>query len=188
MVGSRLSYYLNGDRVIDTYDPDNSLPHGWAGVRTYQATADFDIVIITPVPHMELGGGPYLSRISMFDIVDGGWTTSGIFDLDQSSTSGDARILHGHPTDDQVVRVTARLNSIGTQTSGSHWIGALVRYSDPSNYYYVTLRTSNELSLRKVVNGVVTELDREPFTMQSGQPAFLKRSSASWSHRSRART
>ena len=174
VVGNRLTYFLNGERVIDTYDPDNSLPHGRAGVRTYRATADFDNVIITPAPLMELGGGPYFSHISMFEIVDGSWTTGGIFIIDQASTSGDARILHGHPTDDQVVRVTARLNSIGTQPSGSHWIGALVRYTDPSNYYYVTLRTSNELSLRKVVNGVITELDREPFTMQFNQPYRLR--------------
>ena len=147
-------------------DPENSLTHGRAGVRTYRATADFDNVIITPVPLMELGGGPYFSHISMFDVVDGSWSTGGIFNLSQSSTSGNARILHGHPTDDQVVKVSARLNSIGTQTSGSHWIGALVRYTDPSNYYYVSLRTSNELSLRKVVNGVITELDSAPFTLQ----------------------
>jgi len=174
VVGYRLTYFLNGERIIDTYDPDESLPHGRAGVRTYRATADFDNVIITPVPLMELGGGPYFSHISMFDVVDGNWSTSGIFDIDQSSTSGDARILHGHPTDDQVVRVTARLNSVGAQPSGSHWIGAMVRYTDSSNYYYVTLRTSNELSLRKVVNGVVTELAREPFTVQSGQPYRLR--------------
>ena len=45
----------------------------------------------------------------------------------------------------------------------------MVRYTDPSNYYYVSLRTSNELSLRKVVNGVITELDRLPFTIQLNQ-------------------
>jgi hypothetical protein len=174
VVGNRLSYYLNGERIIDAYDPDNSLTHGRAGVRTYRATADFDNVIITPVPLMELGGGPYFSHISYFDIVDGSWTTGGIFGLDQSSTSGYARILHGHSTDDQVIRVSARLNSIGPQTSGSHWIGAMVRYTDPSNYYYVTLRTSNEMSLRKVVDGVVTELDRSAFTMQLNQSYRLR--------------
>ena len=42
------------------------------------------------------------SDISMFDIVDGSWTTGGIF-------------------------------------------------NDPSNYYYVSLRASNELSLRKAI-------------------------------------
>jgi len=174
VVGNRLSYFLNGELVFDAYDNENSLPHGRAGLRTYRATADFDNVIITPVPHLELGGGARLSHISMFDIVDGSWTTSGVFDLDQSSASGNARILHGHPTDDQVVKVTARINGIGTDTSGSHWTGALLRYTDPSNYYYVTLRTSNELSLRKVVNGVVTELDREPFPLQIGTPYRLR--------------
>jgi len=169
VVGNRLTYYLNGERLFDTFDPDSSLTHGRAGVRTYRATADFDNVIITPAPLMELGGGPYSADISMFDIVDGSWTAGGIFNLDQSSTSGNARVLHGQPTDDQVVRVSARINSIGTQTSGSHWIGAMVRYTDPSNYYYVSLRTSNELSLRKVVNGVITELDRLPFTIQLNQ-------------------
>ena len=170
VVGNRLTYYLNGERIIDAYDADNSLSHGRAGVRTYRATADFDNVIITPAPFMELGGGPHISDISMFDIVDGSWTTDGVFNLDQSSTSGNARILHGQPTDDQVLRVSARLNDIGTQTSGSHWIGAMVRYTDPSNYYYVTLRTSNELSLRKVVNGVITELARAPLTVQPDRP------------------
>jgi hypothetical protein len=174
VVGNRLAYYRNGERVIDAYDPDNSLPHGRAGVRTYRATADFDNVIITPAPLMELGGGPRYSHISFFDIVDGSWTTSGIFDLEQSTASGNARILHGHPTDDQAVKVTVRINGIGTDTSGSHWAGAMVRYTDPSNYYYVTLRTSNEMSLRKVVNGVVTELDREAVPLQVGTPYRLR--------------
>ena len=165
VIGNRLKYY-QGEYVIDAYDPDNSLPHGRAGVRTYRATADFDNVIITPAPLQELGGGPRFADISMFDIVDGSWTAGGIFGLDQTSTSGNARILHGPAPDDQVLSISARLNNIGTQTSGSHWMGAMVRYTDPSNYYYVSLRTSNELSLRKVVNGVITELARTPFSLQ----------------------
>ena len=50
----------------------------------------------------------------------------------------------------------------------------MVRYTDPSNYYYVSLRTSNELSLRKVVDGVVTELARVPFTPQFNQHYRLR--------------
>ena len=174
VVGNRLAYYLNGEEVISTYDPDNSLTHGRAGVRTYKATADFDNVVITPQPLFELGGGPYNAAISMFDVVDGSWTAGGIFDLNQSSTAGNARILHGGATDDQVVRVSARFNDIGTDTSGSHWMGAMVRYTDPSNYYYVTLRTTNEVSLRKVVNGVITELARAPYTINLNQAYRLR--------------
>ena len=159
-------------RIISAYDPDYSLSHGRAGVRTYRATADFDNVIITPVPLMELAGG--FSYPGLVDIVDGSWTATDLFDAQQSSTSGNARILQGRPTDDQVINVTARITSIGTDTSGSHWAGAMVRYTDPSNYYYVTLRTSNEISLRKVVNGVVTELDRDPVPLQVGTPYRLR--------------
>ena len=43
-------------------------------MRTYRASADFDNVIITPVPLMEFGGGHYTFAISYFDIVDGNWT------------------------------------------------------------------------------------------------------------------
>jgi hypothetical protein len=173
VIGNRLKYY-HGEYVVDSWDNDNSLPHGRAGVRTYRASADFDNVIITPVPLMELGGGPRHSDISYFDIVDGSWTTGGVFNVDQASTGGNARILHGGATDDQVLSISARLNGIGSQTSGSHWIGAMVRYTDASNYYYVSLRTSNELSLRKVVNGVITELARVPFTVQFNQPYRLR--------------
>jgi hypothetical protein len=172
VVGNRLSYYLNGQLVFQTYDPDHSLSHGRAGVRTYRATADFDNVIITPVPLMELAGG--FAYPGLVDIVDGSWTATDRFDASQSSTSGNARILQGRGTDDQVIYVTTRIDSIGTDTSGSHWTGVMVRYTDPSNYYYVTLRTSNEMSLRKVVNGVVTELDRESIPLQVGTPYRLR--------------
>ncbi len=174
VIGNRLTYYLDGERVVDTYDPDNSLTHGRAGLRTYKATADFDNVVITSQPLFELGGGARYADISMFDIVDGSWTAGGIFDVNQASTAGNARILHGGATDDQVVRVSARFNGIGTDPSGSHWMGAMVRYTDPSNYYYVTLRTTNEISLRKVVNGVITELARAPYTINMNQAYRLR--------------
>jgi hypothetical protein len=167
VVGNHLRFY-DGERMVDTYDPENSLTHGRAGVRTYGASADFDNVIITPVPLMELGGGPRNSDLSMFDIVDGSWSSGGIFNLYQSSTEGNARILHGPATDDQVVKVSGAIQSVGAQPSGSHWFGVMTRYTDPSNYYYVSLRTSNEISLRKVVNGVITELARLPFNVALG--------------------
>ena len=173
VIGNRLTYY-HGEYVITAWDNDDSLPHGRAGVRTYRATADFDNVIITPVPLMELGGGPRYSDISYFDIVDGSWTTGGVFNVDQASTGGNARILHGGATDDQVLKVSARLNSVGSDPSGSHWVGAMVRYTDASNYYYVSLRSNNQLSLRKKVNGVITELAHVAFTVNMNQAYRLR--------------
>ncbi|HEX6397789.1 MAG TPA: hypothetical protein VFZ95_10220 [Steroidobacteraceae bacterium] len=168
VVGNRLTYYINGDRVGETLDPDRSLTHGRTGVRTFRASADFDNVIVTPIPLFELAQRNFSSEVSEFDIVDGSWRSDGRLHFTQSSTAGDARALYGNPTEDQVLRASAKLDSIGPQT-GSHWMGLMVRYTDASNYYYVSLRTSNELSLRKVVNGIVTVLDTEPYTFQLGQ-------------------
>lgn len=41
-----------------------------------------------------------------------------------------------------------------TQFDGAdRWFGLAVRFTDPANYYYVTLRSSNMLLVRKMVNG-----------------------------------
>jgi hypothetical protein len=46
---------------------------------------------------------------------------------------------------------------------------AATAHTGPRSRCYVTVRSSNELSLRKVVNGVVTELDHLAFTINQGQ-------------------
>ncbi len=38
-------------------------------------------------------------------------------------------------------------------------VGPMARHVDERNYYYLTLRSSNTVSLRKLVNGAVTVLD-----------------------------
>jgi hypothetical protein len=50
----------------------------------------------------------------------------------------------------------------------------MARYTDASNYYYLSLRSSNELSLRKLVNGSITVLGTVPFTVTPGQPYALR--------------
>jgi pectate lyase len=44
----------------------------------------------------------------------------------------------------------------------------MARHADARNYYYLTLRSSNTLSLRKVVNGTVTTLASTSFTVLPG--------------------
>jgi pectate lyase len=48
------------------------------------------------------------------------------------------------------------------------WFGVIARYVDVSNYYYVTLRTNNTISLRRLVNGAIQELDSAPLTVTAG--------------------
>ncbi len=42
------------------------------------------------------------------------------------------------------------------------------RYVDSQNYYYLSVRSSNSLQIRKVVNGVVTVLKTVTLTIQPG--------------------
>jgi hypothetical protein len=53
------------------------------------------------------------------------------------------------------VRATAFASGGGT---GDRWFGAMARYTNDTNYYYVSMRSGGTISLRKVVNGVITVL------------------------------
>ncbi|MFL6548695.1 MAG: hypothetical protein ACJ8OJ_08350, partial [Povalibacter sp.] len=45
------------------------------------------------------------------------------------------------------------------------WFGLIGRYIDPNNYYYVTVRNSNSVQLRKMVNGVFQSLGSAPLSV-----------------------
>jgi pectate lyase len=76
----------------------------------------------------------------------------------QSSVAGVARASIGVSTDDQSVDVRARPTTFAGTGNGERWFGVMARYVDDSNYYYLTLRSTNSASLRKLTNGVITEL------------------------------
>jgi hypothetical protein len=50
------------------------------------------------------------------------------------------------------------------------WFGVLGRYVNDGTYYYLSVRSSNTLSLRKVVNGSITVLGTVPFTPATSAP------------------
>jgi len=58
--------------------------------------------------------------------------------------------------------------------TGSPWVGLIARYVDANNYYYVTARKANRLSLRKLTNGVVSELGSVSFPVAAGAPFVLR--------------
>jgi pectate lyase len=95
--------------------------------------------------------------------------------LAQNSIGGDARAAGGTPTDDQIVqarvRPTAYAPASGTQ---ERWTGILARYRDERNYYYLSLRSSNTVSLRKLVNGTITTLASAPLTVTINTPHVLR--------------
>ena len=88
----------------------------------------------------------------------------------QTATSGDARIFSRTPIPDQVVSARMRPLAYGA-TSGSQdpWIGVAARVVDANNYLYMTLRRSNQLSLRKLVNGYIQVLTTVPVNVAANQ-------------------
>ncbi len=79
---------------------------------------------------------------------------------------GEARAFTGVPAGDQTLDVRVRPDTFATGGgTQDRWVGAIVRYRDALNYYYVTL----QLFLRKLNNGVIHELRTAPLSVTLGQ-------------------
>ena len=161
-VGTLHRVLIDGKLLLDA---DITGPtHGRAALSTDRVRADFDNVIVSPALNTIVYANDFESD------TPGPWTFTGLgfWNLrtgastvyNQSSVAGDARASIGAPTDDQIVRVRARLDTFATPsgTQGDRWFGVMARYIDDRNYYYLSLRSSNTASLRKVVGGAVTVL------------------------------
>jgi hypothetical protein len=154
---------------------DNSLTHGRAGLATGQARADFDDVHVTAADSYPLfyrdwtGGG--LTGFS-FTTSGGDWQVrrdeQGFLQgLGQLDTSGSARAFIGTPVANQEIAARVRLDDFAASQQGA-WFGLLARYVDANNHYYVTARSSGQIQIRKIINGVVTVLASSNFTAAPG--------------------
>jgi hypothetical protein len=171
--GSLHTVYVDGVRVISAYD--STLAHGHAGFRMYRARADYDNVVIAAGARRALFQSHFDAsfEIDPIERLSGAWSVFnnvGSFELLQSSTSTTARAIVGDVTDDQVLQTKLSIRAFGT---GSAWAGLMARFVDTNNYYYLTLRASGELSLRKLVGGAITVLGSVPFVATS-QPAYFR--------------
>jgi len=178
--GDRLRVFVDGVKVLEAHDA--ALSHGRAALITYMAKADFDNVVVTPSPSTPI----YTDRFNNFNSVDWDETPTGswlapVFDdlgggysfgLRQTSVAGSARIAIGVPTDDQVVQFTAIPRSFGA--GNDRWFGVMTRFVDASNYYYMTVRSSNTLSLRKLTNGAISVLATVPLTVSADSMYALR--------------
>jgi hypothetical protein len=80
----------------------------------------------------------------------------------QSSSVGNAAsIWNNTDRTNQAVAADIKPTAYAT-TTGDKWFGLVARYTDASNYYYVTMRNNNTVLLRRMVNGVFTTLDTAP--------------------------
>ena len=93
----------------------------------------------------------------------------------QNSVAGEARALIGTPTDDQIVSLRVRPTAFtASNNNQERWVGVIARHRDDRNYYYLTLRTGKALSLRKLVNGVITPIRSVPASIAAGTWYALK--------------
>jgi len=157
--GERLRVFVEG-RLLLSAD-DNALTRGRPGINMYRTRADYDNVLLNPDPSVVVKDERFNTpTITPWDYANYNYQWVKLPDRNvftQPSTEGGAYSISGF-TDvtDQIVR--ARLRA--TQFNGAdRWIGLIGRYVNPENYYYVTLRNSNQISLRKLTNGVITTLD-----------------------------
>lgn len=146
------------------WNEEEQIPHGNVALVGYRTAVDYDNVVAAevgqkPIVDFNFGCyGPLAIQPAWTLTGTGTWNcdaSTGENVVQQTSTAGDARALAGTPTDDQVLTTRARFTAVSGQ---DRWFGLAARYTDASNYYYLTLRTSNTVSLRKVVNGTVTVL------------------------------
>jgi hypothetical protein len=167
----RVSVGVDGRTLIKVQD--NALTSGSAGVLSYRAAADFDNVVVS-------GGTPILMRHNeSWDTGSYGWTQTGTGEwwvsnqgydrLLQNSTLTDARLITGVDLSrDQVIEAHVQADHYGA--GADRWFGVLGRYVNDGTYYYLSVRSSNTLSLRKTVNGSVTVLGTVPFTPATSAP------------------
>lgn len=159
-VGTLHRLLIDGRLILDA---DASGPtHGRAVLTTDRAQAEFDNVTVSPTlmstmytTGFETGPGPWTrSALGFWNLtVDSSTVYS------QSSIAGDARASIGVPTDDQIVRVRARLDTFATPNgTQERWFGVMARHVDDRNHYLLALSNTNTVSLRRVVNGNVTTL------------------------------
>ena len=157
---NQLRVFVEGRLVVSALD--SALTHGRPGIAMYRTRADYDNVILNPDPSIRLKDERFnTSTIQMdWDYADYNYQwvklpNATVFT--QPTTGGGAYMVSGDASGtDQIIRARMR----ATQFNGAdRWFGLIGRYVDAQNYYYVTLRNSNQISLKKLTNGAVTTLD-----------------------------
>ena len=176
-VGTLHRVYVDGNLVLEAWD--DALSHGRAALLSYRAAADYDNVIVSPFLTQTIYAAtdglvydPPLPQPEPWIYQGTGqwsWQSGGPGDVhfNQASTADVARAVVGP---DQIINtdqiVQARLRPLAFNAAGNPWFGVMARYRDPNNYVYVSLRSSNTVTLRKLVNGSIVQLGSAVLTVR----------------------
>ena len=168
--------FVDGTEVFWAWDRGLMAEQGRVALITRRARADFDNLRATPTSGMQLLSKLYAGYDDgrpPLNTTGGVWveptTVTPMSGLQQTSTTGSLAVAlsRGPAIDDQAVAIRASLNAWGT--SGVPWFGVVARYQDAANHYEFTVRSTNQVQIRKVVNGISTVLDAASYTAPVGQ-------------------
>lgn len=113
--------------------------------------------LTTPAPRLdnfETGNGAGWTTLagSQFSVVANGANRV----YRQSNTAGEARALFGNTNwTNQAIEAEVTPTAFD---GNDRWVGLVTRYQDAQNYYYVTLRSSGNLQLKRMRAGVFTNI------------------------------
>ena len=174
-VGDQLAVMVDG--IPRLHVKDTSFTHGHPGVAGYRTRFEVDNVIVSPATRLlvrletpERQWWAYAPA----DLSTGEWAhayDAGVNNwiMRQSANAGDARWFSRTAIGNQVVSARMRPMSYGATTGTQDpWVGIAAHVVDERNYYYLTLRRSNQVSLRRVVNGQVQVLATVPQSVTTG--------------------
>jgi len=163
-IGTTQRVYIDDKLLLSARD--SALTQGRAGLIMYRTSADYDNVLITPNAFTTIYSRDFADgqpgRWS--NLGQGAWfAESGLYR--QLATADGARSVTGADPDDQIVQVRVRPTAFN---GADRWVGLMARYDDDSNYLYVTLRSSNVLSLRQLAAGQIQVLSEQQLNVTPG--------------------
>jgi len=168
-IDQRVRLLIDSRVVLDVRD--TSLTQGQVGIMMYKAAADYDNIVYAENPqqlHRDVDFEFSATAPPDYvypDPLPQGWaytTVAGSRVLAHSQTTGGSFVRTSSSLTNQSVSVDARATAFN---GADRWFGVALRFIDDQNYYYLTVRNSNTVSLRKLVNGAIHTLDTAAFTV-----------------------
>lgn len=164
-VGDHVRVLVNDRPVISVRDDDIS--GGQPGIMMYRTRADYDNVPVSANPGVPAVVDDFTTQRWKLVPTTGSWSLVWWGLYLQEDLTGGASLLTNTWSNrgtygDQIVEADLR----PTQFDGAdRWIGLAARHVDANNYVYVTLRSSNTLQIKKLVNGAIQTLASVPFSV-----------------------
>jgi hypothetical protein len=169
-IGTWLRAYVDGRLLLQARDTAHS--HGVTGLAMYKTRAEFDNIVVSSNPLVTLAAEDFEDDSAQGWLTTGGaWTiaAAGTRVYRQTALEGTPHSIIDIPEDttDQIIEADARALSFAS--GNDRWFGLVARYLGPSYYVYVTLRSNNTISLRRLEYGTIRVLDTAPLTVTAGR-------------------